>query len=131
MFSQSRDFFLPPYCAQPGFLSDTRTNVLLEVKKEGEPKLVPKKRGRGPAKAKGAKKGKRIAVKVIKKKAEKEKEKATIPDSEVQEVEEDDKEEDEEEENSRWKDDEVDTLIAVQRELEEEFSKVAKKQGMY
>ena len=41
MFSQSRDFFQPPYYSQPRFLSDVEKNVLLEVKKEGEPKLVP------------------------------------------------------------------------------------------
>ena len=103
----------PQFCSQPEVFRDVGKNVLLEVKKEGEPKVVPKKRGRGLAKAKGGEKGVKKSKKIEEKKACSE---------------EGDKDDDEE--SSHWKDEEVETLIAVCGELAEEFSKAVKKQGM-
>ena len=111
--SNSPNFLQPQFCSQPEVFRDVGKNVLLEVKKEGEPKVVPKKRSRGPAKAKGGEKGVKKSKKIEEKKACSE---------------EGDKDDDEE--SSHWKDEEVETLIAMRGELAEEFSKAAKKQGM-
>lgn len=84
--------------------------------KEGESKLILKKRCRGSTKAKGAKKSNGFATKATTKKIEKKKEKTSILDFEVHEEREDDKEEDKEEDASRWEDGKVDTLIAIHKE---------------
>ena len=103
----------PQFCSQHEVFRDVGKNVLLEVKKEGEPKVVPKKRGRGPTKAIGREKGVKKNKKIEEKKACSE---------------EGDKDDDEE--SSHWKDEEVETLIVVCGELANFFSKAAKKQGM-
>jgi hypothetical protein len=83
---------------------------ILEVKKEKaaakSPQLVARKRVRAtPAKEKAKKKGKRTVIEL----GSDEEEEATVV---------------------KWKDIKVETLIAIQGEMEEEFSKTANKQGM-
>jgi hypothetical protein len=111
-FLQSSNFLQPPFFSQPKVFRDVGKSVLLEVKKEGESKVVPKKRDRGPTKSKG---GEKEA-----KKSKKFEEKACFEEGEK----------DDNDESLHWKDEEVETLIAVRGELAQEFSKAAKKQGM-
>jgi hypothetical protein len=84
-------------------VSDFGKNVLLEVKKEGEPNVVPKKRGRGLAKKKGASKSTKTS-KVAAPKA---------PSKNASVKEKVDGEDSGDDDNSRWKDNKVETLIAV------------------
>jgi hypothetical protein len=83
---------------------------ILEVKREEAaakgPQLVARKRARAtPAKEKAKKKGKKTVIEL----GSDEEEEATVV---------------------KWKDIEVETLIAIRGKMEEEFSKTANKQGM-
>jgi hypothetical protein len=105
---------------QLGSVINFGKNVLLEVKKEGEPNVVSKKRGRDPTKEKGASKSAKTSKATVPKAAAK---KASVKEKV-------DGKDNRDDDNSRWKDNEVETLIVVRGELEVEFSKAAKKQGI-
>lgn len=105
-------------------------NPLMDVKEEeeireaakalnGEVEPTPKKRGR-PAKG-----GKSSAPPPSKKKTTK-----LTKKKNVEVVELDGSSDEEEELTRKWRDYEVETLIAIRGEMEEEFSRCAKKQGM-